>query len=93
MVSDKQKLDFGTDFEESVYKSCFARSVAVNSQFHQNKCQNIEQFISQSLDGDSYSSLKIKESTSAVKSFQGSAKPATAADNFAKVREISFLSI
>lgn len=42
MVSEKVLLDFGTEFDDNNYKSCFARSVAVNSQFKQtqDQCQN-----------------------------------------------------
>lgn len=46
MVSEKVHLDFGTDyFDDSNYKSCFARSVAVNSQFKQtqDECQKSHQ--------------------------------------------------
>lgn len=41
MVSEKVQLDFGSDFDDSNYKSCFARSVAVNSQFKQSQCPKL----------------------------------------------------
>lgn len=34
MCSNDVQFDFSADFGDSNYKSCFARSVAVNSQFH-----------------------------------------------------------
>ncbi|KYB28314.1 uncharacterized protein LOC103312472 [Tribolium castaneum] len=37
MTSEKEIIDWGEDFDESNYKSCFARSVAVNSQYKQLK--------------------------------------------------------
>ncbi|XP_044255442.1 uncharacterized protein LOC123005659 [Tribolium madens] len=37
MTSGKENIDWGEDFDETIYKSCFARSVAVNSQYKQLK--------------------------------------------------------
>lgn len=42
MTSDKAQFDVCAD-DDNVYKSCFARSMAVNSQFKQVKCQNPQQ--------------------------------------------------
>lgn len=38
MISGKGHSEHGDDLDESVYKSCFARSMAVNSHFRQVKC-------------------------------------------------------
>lgn len=66
MVSEKVQLDFGTDyFDDSNYKSCFARSVAVNSQFKQthDQCQNSHQH--ETVEGAAEYSSKKSECTSA----------------------------
>lgn len=50
MGSEKEIIDWGEDFDEGNYKSCFARSVAVNSQYKQLKTVEPQQLQSDEKD-------------------------------------------
>ncbi|KAJ3662702.1 hypothetical protein Zmor_007037 [Zophobas morio] len=43
MISEKETYDWGEDFDDATFKSCFARSVAVNSQYKQFKTSDPRQ--------------------------------------------------
>lgn len=49
MISDNVNLDWGADLEDNNYKSCFARSVAVNSQYKQIKPEKQQLLVEEKL--------------------------------------------
>jgi hypothetical protein len=57
MVSEKVNFDWGEDFDDGNYKSCFARSVAVNSQYKQLRMSDPRQ-------------LQLEEKDSSQESFK-----------------------
>ncbi|CAH1366742.1 unnamed protein product [Tenebrio molitor] len=62
MVSEKVNFDWGEDFDDGNYKSCFARSVAVNSQYKQLRMSDPRQLQPEEKDSsqESFKRLTIR---------------------------------
>ncbi|RZC36536.1 hypothetical protein BDFB_013462 [Asbolus verrucosus] len=59
MVSEKVNFNWGLDFDDTNYKSCFARSVAVNSQYKQLRTSDMQQLQPEEKDSSQESSKRL----------------------------------